>query len=262
MSRIDEATHDQSDEAIRRLRVGIKRWRTLFRLVRLFKSTSDKSGKVERAVKRLFKRAGIVRNNQLNRQLVTRLRLSAELEKDLDGYFKKQEKKARKRFRKAIKSLNTKRLKKVSHVVRHADGAISPLRMTHQLSRLMDQDAEVIIDLPLADASTEQLHLVRKHLKSLIELAGVTLSITPDKSMTRVMQRSRTLQRQLGNWHDQLMLVDQINDYMARHPAVLPPDKTRALYKRLEVRTQRQTAQIRQEVAKMSQWLPLMTPWR
>lgn len=228
----------------------------------MFRPTSGKPGKVERAVKRLFKRAGIVRNNQLNRQLVTLLRLPAELEKDLDRYFKKEGKQARKQFKKAIKSLKVKQLKKISHVVRHADEAISPLRMTHQLSRLMEHEAKAITDLPLADASTEQLHTVRKHLKSLIELAEVTLSITPDKSMTRVMQRSKTLQRRLGNWHDQIVLVEQINNYIARHPAVLPPDKTRVLYKRLEARTQRQTTRIRHEVAKLSQWLPLMTPWQ
>ncbi len=260
--RLDIATHDKSDEAIRRLRVGIKRWRTLYRLVMKLRPPSGKTGKVERRVKRVFKRAGTVRTNQLNRQLIGPLRLPANLEKDVDRYFRKQEEKAKKQLRKSVKSVKVNRLTKEARVIRHADAVISPLRMTHQLSRLMEHEAEAINELPLTDASTEQLHTVRKHLKALIELGEVTLTLTPDKSMTRVMQRAKTLQRRLGNWHDQIVLIDQINGYVARHPTVLTPLKTRALYKRLDIRTQRQTTQIRHEVAKLSQWLPLMTPWR
>ncbi|MCY7359418.1 MAG: CHAD domain-containing protein [Rudanella sp.] len=260
--RLDAATHDKSDEAIRRLRVGIKRWRTLYRLVMKLRPPLGKPGKVERGVKRVFKRAGTVRTNQLNRQLIAPLRLPANLEKDVDRYFKKRGKKDRKRLQKAVKTLNINRLTKETRLIGHAEAVISPLRMTHQLSRLMEHEAEAISELPLTDASTEQLHTVRKHLKALIELGEVTLMLTPDKSMTRVMQRAKTLQRRLRNWHDQIVLIDRINDYVARHPAVLTPAKTRALYKRLDTRTQRQTTRIRHEVAKLSQWLPLLTPWQ
>ncbi len=262
LDRLDQATHDKTDEAIRRLRVGIKRWRTVVRLATMLRPPSGKSGKVERAVKRLFNRAGVVRTNQLNRQIVASWPLPAELKKDVERYFKKQEKKARKQLQKSIKAFKVKRLKKHVRVSRHPGEAISTLRMTHQLIRLMDREAKAIDNLLLTDASTEQLHTVRKHLKALIELGEVTLALTPDKAMTRVLTRAKTMQRRLGNWHDKIVLVAQINDYVAQHPAILSPNKTHALYKRLETRTQRQTTRIRHEVAKLSQYIPLMTPWQ
>ena len=223
---------------------------------------SVKTSKLERSVKRLFKRAGIVRYNQLNRQLIGGLGLPIVLGKNVRQFFKKQEKKARKRLKKAVKAFRVKQLRKLGRVIRHPHVAVSPLRMTHHLGRLMDYEAGAIADMSLAEISTEELHTIRKHLKALIEMGQVTLSITPDKSLTRVMQRAITLQRRMGNWHDQMGLFEQLNNYIARHPSGASAEKTRVLYKRLKTRTQRQTTRIRHEVAKIGQWLPLMTPWR
>lgn len=261
LERLEEAKHEFSSESIRRLRVGIKRWRTIYRLVTMLQPQSIKSSKLERSVKRLFKRAGIVRSNQLNRQLIGGLGLPVALEKSVGRFFKKQEKKARKRLKKATKAFRVKQLRKTGRVISYPHVAVSPLRMTHHLGRLMDHEAGAIADMSLAEISTEELHTIRKHLKALIEMGQVTLSITPDKSLTHVMQRAITLQRRMGNWHDQMGLFEQLNDYIARHPSGASPEKIRVLYKRLDNRIQRQTTRIRQEVAKISQWLPLMTPW-
>lgn len=262
VDRLCVAKHDKSDVAVRRLRVGIKRWRTLHRLVIKLQGPSGKSGKAERAVERVFKRASAVRTNQLNQQLVSTLKLPLKLEEDLKRHFCKQEKSARKRLRKAIKLMKVNWLKKEARVVRFVNEGISSLPITHPLCQLMEYEADAISELPLINASAEQLHLARKHLKALIELGEVTLTLTPEKLLTHVMPRAITLQQRLGNWHDQIVLINHINHYLARHPTLLTPTKIHAIYGRLETRMQRQTIQIRHEVGKLSQWLAWMTPWR
>lgn len=262
IDRITKADQQLSDEHVRRVRVGLKRWRTLYQVITALEPHHVESGKVERSVRRLFKRAGALRDCQLNRQLLSGLSLPDRLEKKIQHFLKKREKKARKRLKKAIRSVRFNRIRKISRRIRQLTPAIAPARICQQLGHLLDREAGAIEALPLLDASPEQLHSVRKHLKSLIEIGNVMRSITPDQSLTRLIQRAKNAQRRLGDWHDRVSLVGQINDYVAHHRSVLSPEKIRLLFDRLDAITQRQTKRIRHEVDKLSQLLLLLSPWR
>ena len=220
------------------------------------------SSKVERSVRRLFKRAGALRDCQLTRELLTGLFLPARLEKKVRHLLKKEQRKARKRLKKAIRFVRLKRIRKISRRIRQLAPAIAPARIRQQLSRFLDREVCAIEALPPANATPEQLHIVRKHLKSLIEIGNVMRSITPDKSLTRLIQRAKNGQRRLGNWHDRVSMTGQLNNYIAHHPSGLSPEKIRILSDRLAAMTQRQTTQIRYEVTKLGRWLPLLAPWR
>lgn len=262
LDRIDKVGHTLSNEHIRRVRVGIKRWRTLYELVRVLMPHHFPPNKVERSVHRLFKRAGNVRDCQLNRQLVAGLDLPAKLEKKVQRFFKEQGRKARKRLKKDIEALHPKRVRTISRRIEQLVPAISPEQVSRQLRHFMNHEVLAIESLQRPDASPEQLHSIRKHLKSLIEVGNVILSITPDKSLTRLIQRAKNRQRQLGNWHDQVSLIEQLKDYIVDHPAGLSPEKLRSLFDKLDTVVNRHTKRIRHEVAKLSQVLPLLTPWR
>jgi CHAD domain-containing protein len=262
LDRVDKVGHTLSDEHIRRVRVGIKRWRTLYELVRILMPNHFPSNNVEQSIRRLFKRAGTVRNCQLNRQLVTGLDLPEKLEKKVQHSLKKQEKKRRKQLKKAIKAFHPKRVRTINRRIEQLAPIINPEQVSRQLRHFMDHEVLAIEALQRSDASPEQLHRIRKHLKSLIEVGNVIRSITPDKSLTRLVQRAKTRQRQLGTWHDQVSLIGQIKDYIVDHPTGLSPEQLRSLFDRLDAVVNRQTERIRHEVAKLSQVLPLLTPWR
>lgn len=262
IDRITKVDRELSDEHVRRMRVGLKRWRTLYQVITVLEPHYVESSKVERSVRRLFKRAGSLRDCQLTRQLLAGLSLPARLEKKIQHFLKKQEKKARKRLKKAIRSVRFNRIRKISRRIRQLTPAIAPAWISQQLGRLLDREACAIEALSLTNATPEQLHTVRKHLKSLIEIGNVTRSITPDQSLTRLIQQAKMGQRRLGNWHDRVSLVGQINNYIAHHRSGLSPEKIRSLFNRLDAITQHQIKQIRHEVGKLGQMLLLLTPWR
>ena len=262
IDRIEAVDHTCSSEHIRRVRVGIKRWRTLCELLTALLPHRVRSRQVERSVQRLFKRAGALRDCQLNRQLLAGLSLPATLEKNVQHFLKEREKKARRRLKKAVNSIRPKRVQKISRRIQQRTLAIPPAQISQQLSRSLDHDVCAIEALIQPEVSSEQLHTIRKHLKSLIEIESVMSSISPDKSLARLMQQAKNGQRRLGDWHDRVSLIAQLNDYMARHPNKLSPHKIHALSDRLDEITQRQTKRIRHEVDKLGQMLSLLAPWR
>ena len=262
IERVEAVDHTCSSEHIRRVRVGIKRWRTLYRLVLALLPHRIGGRKVEHSVQRLFKRAGILRDCQLNRQLLAGLFLPTKLEKTVQHFLKKREKKARRRLKKAVKSIRTKQIRKIIRRIRQCTPAIAPAQINQQLSRFLDHDVCAIEALMQPEGSSERLHTIRKRLKSMIEIGNVMSSIASDTSLARLMQRAKNGQRRLGDWHDQVSLIAQLNDYITHHPSGLSPEKIRLLLDQLNSVTQRQTKRIRHEVDKLGQMLPSLAPWR
>lgn len=207
IDRVKAVDHLCSNEHVRRVRVGIKRWRTLYRLITALLPHRVRSRKVECSVRRLFKQAGALRECQLNRQLLAGLSLPATLEKSVQHFLKKREKKAQRRLKKVIKSVRSKQVRKISRRIRQLIPAIAPAQISRQLSCFLDHEVRAIDALMQPEVSLEQLHTIRRHLKSLIEIGNVMSSITPDTSLARLMQRAKNGQRRLGDWHDRIGLI-------------------------------------------------------
>lgn len=94
IERVEEVDQTCSNEHIRRVRVGIKRWRTLYQLVTVLMPHCVRSSQVERAVQRLFKRADVLRDCQQNLQLLVSLSIPAKLKKKAQHFFEEREKKS------------------------------------------------------------------------------------------------------------------------------------------------------------------------
>lgn len=105
----------------------------------------------------------------------------------MQRFLKKQEKKALKRLKKAIHTVRFKQVRKVSQRIEQLAPAIAPQRLSHQLSRFLDQESCAIEALLAKEVSPEHLHSIRKHLKSLIEIGNVIRTITPDKSLAHLI---------------------------------------------------------------------------
>lgn len=262
IDRIRDVERKSSAEHLRRVRVGIKRWRTILQIVTVLMPARLKGKKVERLIQRLFKWAGAVRDNQLDRQLLARMSLPVRLKKKVQHLLKKREKKARKQLKKAIHNVKLKQVRKVSQRMQQFAPAIAPRYISHQLSRFLDHECCAIEALLAREVSPEHLHSIRKHLKSIIEIGNVISTITPNKLLVHLIQRAKTGQRRLGSWHDSVCLRAQISAYMADHPCGLSPEKIRSLSGRLEAKTQRETKRICHQVDTVSSILPLLTPWR
>lgn len=262
VDRVKAVDHAYTNEHVHRVRIGIKRWRTLYGLVTVLLPHRVRNRQVEHSIRRLFKRAGALRDYQLNRQLVAGLSLPATLEKNVQHFLKKREKKARRQFEKAVNSVQPKRVRKLNRRIRQRTLAVDPAQISQQLSLSLDHAVCAIESLMQSDVSSEQLHTIRKRLKSVIEIGNVMNSMTPDTSLARLMQQAKNGQRRLGDWHDRVSLIVQLNEYMVRHPKGLSPQKIHVLSNRLDAVTQRQTKRIRHEVDKLGQMLPLLAPWR
>lgn len=259
--RIDEAEHKLSNEHIRRVRVGLKRWRTLYHLVMVLMPHQSNGVKADQSVKRLFKRAGKLRDCQQTRALLADLKLPAKQEKKVGLFLKKREKKARRRLKKTIGAFRTKQVRKFSRFVGAHNNAIGAVRVRQKLHRLIDQETKAIQGLQQSNPSAEQLHAIRKHLKSMIELSSVLIAVTQDKSLNRPVRRAKRLQTRLGNWHDQIGLVEQLSGYMARHPNRFSSEKNRALFDRYNKAVDRKTTRIRRDIGNLTPLLSSLTPW-
>ena len=258
--RVEAACEHLTDERIRRVRVSIKRLRSLFRLMQLIRPRQFRSRRHERLVRKLFRKAGTVRDYQISQAALPKMAIPADLKKEYRCFLDKREQKAQKRLKKALRHFRKKELKPAAKLIRHIGRRVAPTKVEQRLRTYIDHQAAAIDTLLRATPSTEHMHQMRKHLKSLLEVGTLLTQFSHDDALAHVLTRAKKLQTQLGQWHDNIVLLDHLEAFIAADDH-LPGHTTNRLTAR-----QQQTARQEQHMARLSdsigEWLHDLAPWR
>ena len=215
--RTHAAREHLTDERIRRLRVGIKRLRSLYRLIALVRPRKFKRRRHERALRKLFKRAGHVRDLQVNQAALPRLSVPAEVKKQYRLFLEKRENKARKKLQKALVRFHKKDLKPASTLIRRLSKKADPATIIRRLRVFIDREAAAIDALHQGGASPTRVHEARKHLKALLEVGTLLVQLTSDDSLAQILTTAKQLQAQIGHWHDKIVLLQHLEAFIVSH---------------------------------------------
>ncbi len=215
VERTDAAGEHLTDERIRRVRVGIKRLRSLYRLMQLIHPLLFRSGRHERVVRKLFKRAGQVREYQVSRDALPQMAVPAEVQKQYRHFLERREHKARRKLKKALRKFRGKDLKSAAKLIRRLGRKISPAKIDQRLRTFTDREATAIETLQALKQSSATTHEMRKHLKSLIDVGTLLMQLTTDDELARLLTRAKQVQTQLGNWHDKIVLLQHLEAFLA-----------------------------------------------
>lgn len=261
LERIEMALDHLTDENVRRVRVGIKRLRSLFRLMQFVRPKQFKSQKHERVFRKLQKRAGRLRDYQTSLAMLSRLPLSPDLLKRYRRYLEKEEHRAQKRLKKALKTFDKKDLKKAGKLIRRLGVTVAPLKVIQRLRLFIDQETAAMEVLQLAEHSAENTHTLRKHLKAVIEVGTLLNQLTPDDELAQVLTRGKDVQLKLGRWHDRVTLLHHLDLFLAADDELPEETANRLIQKQQRLATQQQQ-RITALSGTLSTLLHGLAPWR
>lgn len=261
IERVDAARDHLTDEHIRRVRVGIKRLRSLLRLMAYIRPKLFNSRRHERATRRLFKRAGRVRDYQVSQDTLSKVPLPADLSKRYRKYLEKEEQKARKQLKRALKKFSEKKLKKSGKLIGRLGLTVSPLKIEQRLRLFIDREAGAIEALQQVERSTEHTHEMRKHLKSLIEIGTLLAQFTHDDGLEQLLTKAKRTQVQIGTWHDRVVLLHHLEAFIAADDD-LPDDTADRLIAKQQQLVDRQEKRIDHLAEQLTALLAGLAPWR
>lgn len=185
-------------DALHKLRVEIKKIRAF---VKLYKGKIATTGQLK-AVRKIFHRAGIIREANINLQMMKRLHIEQPV-------FNAEEKHAIQRESERFHLHPDRYEKHIRNNIRSLLKVIRPIRnrsIKHWFSRQLKAIAGIV-----AASSTDQFHLARKKIKRLIYIYGML-----HKRLTHTLKINIAyldqLQDAIGEWHDTTVAAELLTD--------------------------------------------------
>jgi CHAD domain-containing protein len=197
-----------SQEALHKLRVGIKKIRAFKKMAKLYKG-GDEVAIDMKAIKEIFHQAGIIREANINLQMIKEFNISQpafsiEATRILEqepGKFRLHTAHYNQQIRSTIKSLL-----KLLRPVRNSD-------IRHWFTRQLKKIAVIV-----TASSTDQLHRTRKRIKNLVYVHGIIhkrLITTLALNITYLDQ----MQDAIGKWHDTAVALKLLGSHNSEDKA-------------------------------------------
>lgn len=176
---------------LHKLRVELKRIKTFIKLVTLYRG-NKKLAVQQRSVRLVFHHAGVIREADLNLQMMQQFHINRPAVKDKAGRLLRQEPE---KFRSNVEQYDHL----IKDLVRSLLKLLRPLQ-DRKLKRWIDKQLKKIAVI-VAGTPTDQLHTARKRIKHL----GYIYEICPKHLRTKLALNADyldQLQDVIGKWHD------------------------------------------------------------
>ncbi len=201
----------QEIEDIHELRVAIKNIRALLTLTEIASKGIFTGKSHSKIYSSLFKQAGKVREDQINREL------TGGLEKDNLTFYsqyldKRQEHNIQKLLAEA-KMFDFSSLESDSDRVMIAMNALPEEVLIHEADDYISRKLKRINKLTEKNHNEDRLHRVRRLIKSATEIMSLRILLNEEKDLVRVHHNLKTIYKKIGDWHDHTVWLESMKKY-------------------------------------------------
>jgi CHAD domain-containing protein len=201
---------DFDPDELHRLRISIKRIRTVYRLLEEFSRGRFNAHKHYSFFSETFNLAGKIRELQINRLLILENESS---EGKLGHYLQKLERKKERlsfSFKKTINKIDVSKLKREVKKIKKKCKKIEDGYFFNKAYQLMYSEATTIKQLLHTSTKNATIHKIRKHLKILYALVKLSYSIKPSAELKKLGIVTKKTEELLGMWHDRVVLLSSL----------------------------------------------------
>lgn len=210
-SSVEDARHRPEQEELRRLRVRMKRVRSLLRFLAFLNSGVDGPRGSLRRTKALFSAAGAVREVQVCAGSLGSLPLAPPTRHPGIAHLASMERRLQKQLRKALARMRTEDFQRLELHALRMIGARTERELRTRARAFVRGELHEAARLARSTDVHLHLHEIRKHLKHAMHLFELVEPGTP-----RPAGLSDVLDG-LGDWHDAVDLCEALSD-MGEHP--------------------------------------------
>jgi CHAD domain-containing protein len=207
---------DKEDiEAIHNLRLSMKRLKVLLYQMEYLSEKEYRAKEALKYLDRLFKKAGVLRDVQVQRELFEEY--SKELDISLDSYLKylsKNEQDGKAGYEKAMKEFDIGYLDRIEKQIIDILSSISGDVVHYKAAIFMGDKLKSIKNTYYKSNEEMRFHKIRRHLKDINYLNNITGGKLPvAKAMHISEERLSELGTLLGEWHDKVNALIFLKSY-------------------------------------------------
>ncbi|MEA1898263.1 MAG: CHAD domain-containing protein [Bacteroidota bacterium] len=235
-------------EDIHQLRVNMKKLRALFRFLESATNKAFRYKDSNKLLKKCFRVAGIIRERQINLELLKNYELSDKAYLQYEKYAKLKDKKEKEKLDKAIDALNIVEFEKIGHSF-HSFSTKKDLNEKIELSQnFIGLQIEKIRGILNHHEEAEKEHRIRIHLKTIKPLLFI-LSGVPESKFGEVHYQSlKNTEDAIGAWHDRVVLVGSLNQSLSDNQHKQNHTELEKVKKTLDTESQELLEQIRDKL--------------
>lgn len=206
----ERTLNDQGMEDVHQLRVSIKKLRAMWSLVEQMVKGRWTSQAHKDLFDKLFHVAGKLRASQMNLKLIEEVH-AVYLLPYVDFLVKKQMSHAEKLFE-IIETFDHERLDELnSGLYDQVDELTDAEVLENALTYVLEQTSkDGFLDLA-------SLHEIRIHLKEVQEILSIVVELNHDAELEGQLGQIKTLNQNLGYWHDHGILLRSLNNFVDSH---------------------------------------------
>ena len=203
------------EEKIHKLRVDVKRLRSLFKFLEVMDKNKFSRRKAMKLFAPVFKAAGKIRTTTLNLKMTRSYRTKAIA--GFKKYLLAREKQEEKDLRKEIKAFNKNKFKKIDKKTFSLFNKAGQNAVEKNSSKFLE-DLFVKIRKDMPDISKdENFHDVRKKLKDVKTISKLLEDVAPKKTGADRQKKVEVVEEKIGKWHDSVILAEELEKFIGNN---------------------------------------------
>lgn len=196
---------------------------------------------------KLFKNAGELREIQVNQAILDKLNLEEqhidESRQSAIHYYRnnltQQSQKSIHQLKKTLNNFNFKKLKKHNHKLKKSIEQLGDEIVIEKSNAFVEKHTGKINTLRIQVDNDRKLHKIRKHLKSITAIYRLNIEIFPNELLQKKIERFKGLETLIGDWHDLMMLISSMENYICSEEGAEFEPPLRKVVKELSARARK-----------------------
>jgi len=201
------------DKDIHKARVDVKKIFAMFYLFEMVLPRLFKKEEHYPTLKEIFDHSGKIREIQINLGLLEKY---SEVGPDMvlfREFLVNEENKQTRIFIAGIKKFDEKTLKQTGKAIKSITRGISRKKFLADAGIFIRSRTKRVAKYLKKENSPENIHKIRRHLKSMIAIANLSLTLKPDERLKLLIKNMDQAEGIIGEWHDKIVLLESIGHF-------------------------------------------------
>ncbi len=202
------------EETIHQLRVDIKKINAVFHLLELAFPRHFKAADCYKCIKPVFKKAGGVRQNQINLSLFKSYEQNPEIVLLYEKFLSEENYKMGKALKKKIKKLDAGTIKKLNKKIKDTCKKINEKILVTISHNFIKKESKTLKKLQYQASNVKAIHLIRIHLKLQLNILPILSEHFNKINLANLIRNLKYTESVIGNWHDHFLFSDSVRKFL------------------------------------------------
>lgn len=198
-------------EDIHRLRVSVKKLRTLWTLAEMASAGKWNAKPCAQLCKPMYQVAGKLRETQVNLNLIEPV--PGEFLEPFSDYLKKSQKRLTRQLHRSMQAFDRKQFDAINRQLRRRMRDLPDETCFREAVACALKKSAKVKALTGRLPGPRQLHKIRIHQKAVQEILTILKKVRPDLPIEPLLEPIRALNSSIGKWHDTWVLLDSLKHF-------------------------------------------------